>query len=122
MTVAEVNGDLQRTGRDQMKRGIWILSILVSVSGLSIRESEAEGPYKLKMPLGLQEEAAYIPPDNPLTIEKINLGKQLYFDKRLSADGTVACATCHTPDKGFSDGRPTRSEEHTSELQSPLNL
>ncbi|MDD5558131.1 cytochrome-c peroxidase [Candidatus Methylomirabilis sp.] len=90
-----------------MRRGIWILSILVSVSGLSIRESEAEGPYKLKMPLGLQEEASYIPPDNPLTIEKINLGKQLYFDKRLSADGTVACATCHAPDKGFSDGRPT---------------
>lgn len=90
-----------------MKRGIWILSILVSVSGLSIRESEAEGLYKLKMPLGLQEEAGYIPPDNPLTTEKINLGKQLYFDKRLSADGTVACVTCHAPDKGFSDGRPT---------------
>ncbi len=59
------------------------------------------------MPLGLQEQAAYIPSDNPLTAEKVALGKQLYFDKRLSADGTVACASCHAPDKGFSDGRPT---------------
>jgi cytochrome c peroxidase len=57
--------------------------------------------------LGLQEEAAYIPPDNPLTAEKIELGRQLYFDGRLSADGTVSCATCHAPDKGFSDNRPT---------------
>ena len=90
-----------------MKQGVWILSVLVIVLGLFVKESEAEGPYRLKMPLGLQEEASFIPPDNPLTAEKINLGKQLYFDKRLSADGTVACATCHAPDKGFSDGRPT---------------
>jgi len=90
-----------------MKQGVWILSALVMVLGLFARESEAEGPYKLKMPLGLQEEAGFIPPDNPLTAEKIDLGKQLYFDKRLSADGTVACVTCHAPEKGFSDDRPT---------------
>lgn len=89
-------------------RGVLIVGTLFSVVlGLSVTGSGAEEPYKLKMPLGLQEDAAYIPPDNPLTAAKINLGKQLYFDKRLSADGTVACATCHAPDKGFSDGRPT---------------
>ncbi|MDE2060367.1 MAG: c-type cytochrome [candidate division NC10 bacterium] len=88
--------------------GVLIISALFStVLGLYVTGSNAEEPYKLKMPLGLQEDAAYIPPDNPLTADKINLGKALYFDKRLSADGTVACATCHAPDKGFSDGRPT---------------
>ncbi len=89
-------------------RGVLIIGALFStVLGLSVTGSGAEQAYKLKMPSGLQEDAAYIPPDNPLTADKINLGKQLYFDKRLSADGTVSCATCHTPDKGFSDGRPT---------------
>ena len=87
-------------------KGVPIIAALLVVGGF-LSQGGAQGPYKLKLPFGLQEEAAYIPPDNPLTIEKINLGRQLYFDGRLSADGTVACATCHAPDKGFSDGRPT---------------
>jgi cytochrome c peroxidase len=44
-----------------------------------------------------------IPADNPLTPEKIELGKQLYFDKRLSVDETVSCASCHDPEKGWSN-------------------
>ncbi len=41
--------------------------------------------------------------DNPSTPEKIALGAKLFFDGRLSADGTIACATCHDPEKGFTD-------------------
>jgi cytochrome c peroxidase len=48
-----------------------------------------------------------IPPDNPQTPEKIALGQKLFFDGRLSADGTVACSTCHDPARAFTDGRPT---------------
>jgi cytochrome c peroxidase len=48
-----------------------------------------------------------IPPDNPQTPEKIALGEKLFFDGRLSADGTVACSTCHDPARAFTDGRPT---------------
>ena len=47
-----------------------------------------------------------IPSDSPLTPEKIALGQKLFFDGRLSADGTVACATCHDPARAFTDGRP----------------
>jgi cytochrome c peroxidase len=47
-----------------------------------------------------------IPHDNPQTSEKIALGQKLFFDGRLSADGTVACSTCHDPARAFSDGRP----------------
>src|SRR5271166_6270750 len=47
-----------------------------------------------------------IVPDNPQTPEKIALGQKLCFDGRLSADGTVACATCHDPARAFTDGRP----------------
>jgi len=44
-----------------------------------------------------------IPPDNPQNNAKIELGKLLFFDKRLSADGTVSCASCHNSNFGFSD-------------------
>ncbi|MEJ0000827.1 MAG: cytochrome c peroxidase [Verrucomicrobiota bacterium] len=49
---------------------------------------------------------AEIPFDNPQTPEKIALGEKLFFDGRLSADGTVACASCHNPDFAFTDRRP----------------
>jgi len=60
--------------------------------------------FTLDIPLGLDPELQYIPEDNPLTAEKIELGKMLYFDKRLSADNTVSCASCHHPKFGFTDG------------------
>jgi cytochrome c peroxidase len=49
---------------------------------------------------------AAIPTDNPQTSEKIALGQKLFFDPRLSADGSVACSTCHDPRQAFTDGRP----------------
>ena len=57
--------------------------------------------YKLKIPLGLKK--FKIPKDNPLTVAKIELGKQLYFDKRLSRDDTIGCVSCHDPKKGWSN-------------------
>jgi cytochrome c peroxidase len=46
---------------------------------------------------------AFIPQDNALTPERVSLGHKLYFEKRLSADGTVSCATCHDVTRGFTD-------------------
>src|SRR5437763_9759126 len=48
-----------------------------------------------------------IPADNPQTPEKISLGQRLFFDRRLSADGTVSCSTCHDPALAFTDRKPT---------------
>ncbi len=45
--------------------------------------------------------------ENPMTPEKVALGKLLYFDPILSGDNTTSCAHCHHPDFGFSDGRKT---------------
>jgi cytochrome c peroxidase len=42
-----------------------------------------------------------------LPVTEANLGRALFFDRSLSKDGTVACASCHDPAKGYSDGRPT---------------
>ena len=52
-------------------------------------------------PAELTREA--IPPDNPQTPEKISLGQKLFFERRLSVDGTVSCRTCHDPQLAFTD-------------------
>jgi cytochrome c peroxidase len=44
-----------------------------------------------------------IPADNPLTVEGIQLGRYLFWEKKLSADGTQSCGSCHLPEHGFSD-------------------
>lgn len=48
-----------------------------------------------------------VPEDNEMNRARVDLGRELYFEKRLSADGTVACATCHDVSRGFTDQRPT---------------
>lgn len=55
---------------------------------------------KPALPFGMAGDMK-IPKDNPLTRAKIELGRQLFFDKRLSKDGTVSCATCHDPNHGY---------------------
>jgi cytochrome c peroxidase len=60
---------------------------------------------RVKLPLGLQEQAARVPDDNPLAPEKIALGKQFFWDKRWSRNGTVACVSCHDPSRGWADPR-----------------
>lgn len=50
---------------------------------------------------------AIVPEDNRLTETRVQLGRELYFDTRLSADDTVACATCHDVSRAFSDLRMT---------------
>jgi len=57
------------------------------------------------IPLGLDLYMP-IPEDNPVTTERVERGRELFFDKRLSRDRTIACASCHDPERAFSDGRP----------------
>ncbi|MBK5290404.1 MAG: c-type cytochrome [Acidobacteriia bacterium] len=56
----------------------------------------------ITIPLGLD---LYLPApeDNPLTTEKISLGRRLFFDRRLSRDQSISCASCHDPERAFSE-------------------
>lgn len=80
-----------------------ILVLAIIACGRGLPEPQ---PVQLDLPLGLDPDLVYIPANNPLTDQKIALGKQLFFDKRLSGDNTVACASCHSPRFGWTDGQP----------------
>ena len=86
-----------------MKRLTTLLTIatLALIAGTVAAEWEDSAEYPYPVPLGLQKPR--VPTDNPVSDAKVDLGKKLYFDKRLSADGTVSCATCHDPKKGWTD-------------------
>lgn len=76
-------------------------------SALAAGQVLKSGSYEMALPLGLEADAAYVPDSNPLSAEKIELGRLLYFDTRLSKDNTIACASCHSPQHGFADTDPT---------------
>jgi len=58
-------------------------------------------PYELKIPIGFP--APIVPDNNPLSIERVDLGKMLFFDPILSRDSTISCATCHLQNLAFTD-------------------
>jgi cytochrome c peroxidase len=71
------------------------------VKSAKVEMFPADGP---KIPLGLVE--IFWPEDNPYTPAKAELGWLLFFDNRLSSDGSVSCASCHSPEHAFTDARP----------------
>ena len=68
-----------------------------------VNEKPIGAPIAIKAPLGLPP--VPVPADNPVTAETVALGRKLFYDTKLSADNTVACANCHSPQLGFTDGR-----------------
>ena len=98
---------MRRILRQAASLGVFafVFSFFLFVGNTSAEEAMAE-ENQLKVPLGLDEDYLVIPKDNPMTQEKIELGRALYFDVRLSANDTIACATCHSPKLAFTDGQP----------------
>lgn len=74
-----------------------------------LSKPENHQPLKVKLPLGLNLGESQMKglEKNPMTLAKIELGRQLYFDTRLSADNTISCASCHHPQEGYSRHTPT---------------
>lgn len=90
------------------KRGILLASVLAlaSICGCKSVTPNASpvGPaLAIHAPLGLPP--VPIPPDNPPTAASIALGRQLFYETRLSKDNSLSCASCHHPQHGFTDAR-----------------
>jgi cytochrome c peroxidase len=82
--------------------GRGILALLTGSLALTVFSAFASEKEDFPVPAGL-DKITY-PVDNPQTAAKVALGKQLFFDPRLSSDGKVSCASCHNPAKGWSNG------------------
>jgi cytochrome c peroxidase len=80
----------------------------------------------LAPPLGLTKLELVLPADDPLTVDKVELGKTLFFDPRLSASGKMSCATCHPPAKAWADGERFSTKDdgkpNTRNTPSVLNV
>jgi cytochrome c peroxidase len=92
-----------------MRRTVFILPLLAVTALVAADLPKDTLPAKLPLddiPLGLGPRP--VVKDNPLTAERVALGRRLFFDPILSGDRTIACASCHQPDHGFTspDGKP----------------
>ena len=96
-----------------MRKMAWLSPMVVGLllAGPALQASAASRQEELKkVRAEIRKEAGSrlpplpIPANNPQTEDKVRLGEALFFDPNLSSCGTVACATCHLPEKGFSDG------------------
>lgn len=90
--------------------GLLIFPYLSLAQSQNKSESPAAGGYANLLP------TMEIPQNNPQTKEKIELGKTLFFDPRLSGSNKISCATCHNPKLGWSDGLPRGKSVSGGEL------
>ena len=96
-----------------MKDAALLVAITTWIAALAAAGAPAEAPYAWTLPAGFPRPP--VPADNPMTEAKVELGRHLFYDTRLSANGTQACATCHQQPLAFADSR-RRSMGSTGEL------
>ena len=88
---------------------ILVAVVFVAACSSNVKQSRSGGFSPTVQPLP-EQLATYgpmpIPADNPMTPEKVALGRQLFFDERLSADGSKSCYSCHVCEHGLTDGLP----------------
>lgn len=109
-------------------RGILIRGLCaggLALGAVACGEAKEEAPaYVWNLPKGFPEPA--VPEDNPMNAAKVELGRYLFHDVRLSANGTQSCASCHRQELAFTDGRATAvgstGEHHRRNSMSLANV
>jgi cytochrome c peroxidase len=90
---------------------------------LSAAATLAQEAWRWDLPPGFPP--PLVPTDNPMSAPKVELGRYLFYDARLSVTGKTACATCHRPGLAFTDGRATAlgttGQSHTRNTMSLIN-
>jgi len=99
--------------KTKILRSLAVFFLLIAAAlivGCKKTTTETAGNYTPEIlplpPMLTTYEPMSIPPDNPMTPEKVALGRQLFFDERLSVDGTRSCYSCHVCEHGLTDGLP----------------
>src|SRR5215216_2723122 len=83
---------------------LWMI-VVAAVSGAA-EQRESEAPFRAVL---LGNDIDVVALRDPLTPARVRLGRFLFFERRLSADRTIACATCHRPEYAFSELKPVSS-------------
>jgi cytochrome c peroxidase len=93
-------------------------------SGLEPVDGSVAGGFEWRLPSGFPRPV--VPADNPMTPEKVELGRHVFYDKRLSGNQTFACATCHKQALAFADERAvgfgSTGQHHTRGSMSLANV
>lgn len=77
------------------------LGVVIFLSCKKDKVGHVPTPYELEIPSHFPD--MIIPSDNPMTVEGVELGRKLFYEKKLSGDNTMSCATCHAPEHAFTD-------------------
>jgi cytochrome c peroxidase len=111
-----------------MKR-LWLTSVFVllpiaMVSRRAVSAEPDDAAYRWNLPKGFAK--PYVPADNPMTAAKVELGRYLFYDVRMSVNGKASCATCHKQELAFTDGRAVgvgaTGESHSRGAMSLVNV
>jgi cytochrome c peroxidase len=87
----------------------FLLGVLAGLGAVRFARSQTptvrsdNGEYQWNLPKGFPKPK--VPPDNPMTSAKVSLGALLFYDRRMSGNGTQSCATCHEQELAFTDGK-----------------
>lgn len=102
----EALSNLLRTRHKSILAGVLAVAAIAGAACHSEKTSAGNErpigkPITISVPLGLP--GVPVPNDNPETAEAVALGRRLFYEKKLSADNTLSCASCHNPTLGFTD-------------------
>ena len=86
---------------------IGLVTLVSSIQVVHAKDSDVSLKPRPEDKVWLMPKNPPTPADNKVTPARVELGKMLFFDPRLSHDGNMSCATCHSPLLGWSDGLPT---------------
>ena len=88
-----------------MRRGPLLAIALLGLAAASVAMAEPAKQTGWKWDLPNYVPPPRVPADNPMSEEKFQLGRRLFYDKRLSGNGTISCSSCHLQERAFTDGR-----------------
>jgi cytochrome c peroxidase len=96
---------------NQISSGVLTFFLLFTVSckkrdddSKSARLVHKGTPFPFEIPAGFPNNSNLMPEDNPMTVEGVALGRRLFYEKRLSGDNSMSCASCHNQQLSFTDG------------------
>jgi cytochrome c peroxidase len=110
---------MRRVDLPSSPRNVLLVALL-----LAMTSAAADDSYSWNLPKGFPP--PYVPADNPMTAAKVELGRYLFYDTRMSVNGKSSCATCHKQELAFTDGRATSAgttgEAHPRGAMSLVNV